>query len=71
MELQNAFYIIGIVFMSLNLIILLGVVFAILAIRAKINAIEKAITDKVQTVTNIAHIGGDLFTALRKIILSR
>ncbi len=54
MELQTAFYIIGIIFMSLILIILLALVGAVFVIRAKINAIHDNIDQKLKIFTNIA-----------------
>lgn len=67
MDLQTTFYIIGIVFMSLMLLIMIGVVIAIFAIRAKVIALERTVNEKISTVTNIAHIVTDLISALKRI----
>ena len=55
MELETAFYIIGIIFMSLMLLLMLGLVIAVLVIRAKINAIHKQIDDKLHLIGTWAH----------------
>lgn len=61
MDLQNTFYVIGIIYMGLATLILIGIVVAVFAIKAKINAIQKNIEEKIRTVTDIAHVGEMLF----------
>lgn len=58
--LQEAFYIIGIVFMSLMFILILALVISVFVIRSKINKIQKHIEDKINTVTSIAEKSGEL-----------
>lgn len=60
MDLQDTFYILGIIYMGLMLLIMIGLVMAIFIIKAKINAIQRNIEDKLHTVTNIAHIAQNL-----------
>lgn len=53
-DLEMAFYIIGIVFMSLMLILLIALVIAVFVIRSKVIAIQRQIEHKIDTVTGIA-----------------
>jgi hypothetical protein len=62
MQLQETFYLLGIIYMSLMLLIMIGLVIAIFIIKSKINAIHRNIEDKLQTVTNIAHLAQNLKT---------
>jgi hypothetical protein len=68
MELQNAFYILAIVFMSLMLLIMIAIVIAIFVIKSKINAIHRRIEEKLAIINNIAHFGGDLMRATKKVV---
>lgn len=56
MELENTFYVLGIIVMSLSLIILLVMVAAVLVIRNKIVSIQKAIEDKLSFATAAADV---------------
>ncbi len=67
MELQETFYILGIVFMSLMLLIMVGLVIAVFIIKAKINAIHQKIDDKLALINNIAHLGSDIVGAAKKV----
>jgi predicted Holliday junction resolvase-like endonuclease len=58
--LQEAFYIIGIVFMSLMLILVLVLITAVFVIRAKIVNIERQVQARIEEVTNIAAKGGEI-----------
>jgi Na+-transporting methylmalonyl-CoA/oxaloacetate decarboxylase gamma subunit len=58
--LQEAFYIIAIVFMGVIFIILIALVTAVFVIRNKVNKIQRAIEDKINTVTTIAEKGGEI-----------
>lgn len=57
MDLQNAFYIVGIIFMSLMLILFIVLVAAVLVIRAKVNAIHAKIDQKLSVFGDIASKG--------------
>jgi hypothetical protein len=59
-DLEMAFYIIGIVFMSLMLILLIALVIAVFVIRAKVIAIQRQIEEKIDTVTSIASRSGEI-----------
>jgi cell division protein FtsL len=58
--LQEAFYIIGIVFMGVMFILIIMLVISVFVIRNKINKIQRTIEDKVHTVTSIAEKGGEI-----------
>ncbi len=53
MTLQNTFYILGIIFMVMNIAILLGMVVGIFIIKKKIEEIHKAIEEKIATVKEV------------------
>lgn len=58
--LEQAFYIMAIVFMSLVFLMIIALVIAVFVIKAKINNIHDAIENKVNTVTDLAEKGGEL-----------
>jgi cell division protein FtsL len=58
--LQEAFYIIAIVFMGVMFILIIALVIAVFVIRSKVNHIQQTIEDKVHTVTTIAEKGGEI-----------
>lgn len=62
--LQEAFYIIAIVFMGVMFILLIALVAAVFVIRNKINRIQQQIEDRINLVTNIAERGGEVAAAV-------
>jgi hypothetical protein len=58
--LQEAFYIIDIIFMSLMLLLIIGLLVGVFIIKNKINKIHDNIERKIDSVTNIAEKGGEL-----------
>lgn len=58
--LQEAFYIIAIVFMAVMFILLIALVVAVFVIRAKVVRIQQTIEDRLNMVTHIAEKGGEL-----------
>lgn len=60
MDLQSTFYVVGIIFMGLMLILLLVLVAAVLVIRAKINAIHRHIEDKLSPMMNLFESGSKI-----------
>ena len=62
--LQEAFYIIAIVFMAVMFIMILALVAAVFVIRSKINHIQRQIEERVNMVTGIAEKGGELAAAM-------
>jgi len=57
MELETTFYVVGIIFMSLMTIIILALVIAVFAIKAKINAIHDRIEDKFRNIIDMIQMG--------------
>jgi hypothetical protein len=66
-DLQTTFYIIGIIFMGLMLLIGLVIVVAVLVIRTKINAIHQRIDDRLGQVADWAEKGTAVFGAIKKV----
>jgi len=58
--LQEAFYIIAIVFMGVMFVLIISVVVAVFVIRNKVVRIERAIEAKINTVTTIAEKSGEI-----------
>lgn len=52
--LQEAFYIVGLVYMGISLLLILGVVVAVFVIRAKIVSLEKMVKEKIDVVTSMS-----------------
>jgi hypothetical protein len=68
MDLQNTFYILAIILMSLIFIMLAALVVAVIAIRIKIAAIHKMIEDKVNLVSNVANAGATILKKAREAV---
>jgi hypothetical protein len=66
MSLQDAFYIIGIVFMSLMFIIMLATVIAVFVIKAKINSIQRHLEEKLHAVVTIAQMSEAIIGKFKK-----
>lgn len=62
--LQEAFYIVGIVFMGIMLVLIAALVVAVFVIRAKIIALERKITARVEAVADIAGKSGEILAAV-------
>jgi cell division protein FtsL len=58
--LQETFYIMGIVFMSLIFLMMIALLSAVFVIRSKINKIHDNIEDKISTITDLAERGGQI-----------
>lgn len=73
--LETAFYIVGIVFMGIMILLMAAVVAAVFAIRAKIHEIERTITEniisKLGMVTNALNIGKHFAEVAKKIVEHR
>jgi hypothetical protein len=65
--LQEAFYIVGLVYMGLSLLLLLGVVIVIAIIRAKIVSLEKMIKDKIDFASSLPARAGDMIETVRNL----
>jgi hypothetical protein len=66
MDLETAFYIIGIVFMSVMLLLVITLLVAVLVIRSKITAINRHIEEKVEFVSNLFDKGGKVFARAKQ-----
>lgn len=66
-DLQTAFYIVGIVYMSLMLLIMLVIGLAVLVIRAKIVAIHRHVEDRLASVNEWAEKGEAVIGAIKKV----
>ncbi len=62
--LEQTFYIVGIIFMGLMLLLLVALVAAVFVIRAKINHIHKMVDEKINTVSNLVERGGEIAGAV-------
>jgi cell division protein FtsL len=69
--LEQTFYIMAIVFMSLGFLFMIAIVVAIFAIRAKINRIHDQIEDKIDMITALAERGGELTSLAGKQVLKK
>ena len=61
MSLEHAFYIIGIIFMSLMILLFIALVTAVLVIKVKIDHIHRMIEQKINTVTSFADTARAIF----------
>lgn len=57
MDLQDTFYIMGIIYMSIMFILMIVIVVAVLIIKHKIHVLQRNIEEKLAAVTNAVHIG--------------
>lgn len=71
MELQNVFYTLGIIVMSLLLVVLVSIVVVIFYIRRKINAVERNIVAKIDAVLNVGTLAKTGLATFSKIMDSR
>ena len=55
MELETAFYIIGIVFMGLMIILIMALLAAVLVIKAKINKVHDMVDERVSQVKSVTN----------------
>jgi cell division protein FtsL len=65
MSLQDAFYVIGIIFMSLMLIIIVALVTAVFVIKAKITHIHRQIEEKL---SNVSSLGEKISRTAKKVL---
>jgi hypothetical protein len=65
-DLQTTFYIMAIIFMGTMFLILLGILGAVLVIRAKVNAIHARIEEKIEQITGFAEKGTAVLGSLKK-----
>ncbi len=65
--LEQTFYIMGIVYMSLTFVLILALAVAVLVIRAKINAIHDKVEDKIDAIVAVAQVGGGISAAAEQV----
>jgi hypothetical protein len=68
MELQTAFYIIGIVFMSLMILMFIALLAAVLVIKSKIDKLHRMVDDKVNQAKSIADKVTSIFDVLHRVM---
>lgn len=69
--LEEAFYIIGIIYMSLSLLIIFGVLIAVLKIRSKIVSLERNVMDKINLITTVGTKAGEVIETVRSMSKSK
>jgi hypothetical protein len=57
-DLQSTFYVLGIIFMAVMLLLVLGILISVLIIKAKVNAFHRAVNGKVDMVKHVAGYAG-------------
>lgn len=66
MILQEAFYVIGIVTMTLMLLLMISIVVAVFVIKSKVNRLHRMVEDKVQSVTNVAETAKHMLSFFKR-----
>jgi len=66
--LQETFYIMGMVFMSVTFIILLALVTAVFVIRSKIARIHAMVEERINTVATLAEKGEAVIATAKKVL---
>ena len=64
--LQEAFYIVGLVYMGVSLLIIIGIFVAIGVIRKKVVSLERTIKDKLGLVTSMGERAGEVISTVKK-----
>ena len=67
MDLQSTFYVVGIVFMSLMLILFVISVIALLVIRAKVNSIQRHIEEKFATLQTLFETSSNIVDTVKSV----
>lgn len=67
--LEQTFYIMGIIFMSLTFLMILVLLGAVLVIRKKVNKIHDTIEDRINSITSLAEHGGELSALTGKAVM--
>ena len=68
MNLQDTFYVIGIVYMSIGLVLMVCLVVAVLVIKGKIDAIHQKIDDKLRTVSEVVAAGEQIYNTAKDVM---
>lgn len=67
-DLQTAYYIYAIVFMSIILVMILALLVVALKIRSKVNEIHQRIDEKVAQISDIASKGSAVLGTVKKVV---
>lgn len=65
--LEQSFYIVGIVFMSISLILIFSLVTAVVVIRNKVVSLEKTVEEKLQTAARVPNRVVELANAVKEV----
>lgn len=68
MSLEEVFYLMAIIFMSVMFVILIALVVAVFVIKHKIDLIHHQIEEKLHFVTSIFHTGSDIVDRVKSAI---
>jgi len=71
MTLQNTFYVLGIVFMSLSILLLIAMVIATFYIKSKIAKIQEIIEEKLNLARHVANHPSDIAVDLGTVVASK
>jgi hypothetical protein len=65
--LEQSFYIIGIIFMAVSLLLTIGIITAIFVIRNKVVSLEKAVQSKINAAANIPSKVAEIVGAVKDV----
>lgn len=71
MDLQTAFYVVGLIYMGLMLVLFLILVVAVLVIRAKVNAIHRYIEEKLSVALGLIEGGTKIVNKVKEATASK
>jgi hypothetical protein len=69
--LQEAFYIVALVYMGVSLLIIFGILAAILIIRGKVVSLENMVKEKLDVVFSVGEAAGEVISTVKKITKRR
>lgn len=64
--LQEAFYIVGLVYMGISLLIIFSILVVIAKIRQRVISLEKMVQEKLSLVTSVGATAGEVINTVRK-----
>jgi hypothetical protein len=68
MDLQTAFYIIGIIFMGVMLLLVVGILVVVLVIKTKINHVHRVINEKIGAVRDVTDKATTIFRIFHNLL---
>jgi hypothetical protein len=69
--LQETFYILGIIFMSVMLVLVGLLLISVVVIRSKVNKIHQNIEDRINSFTNFAEKGGEIAAIASSVVAKK